>query len=57
LATGHAELIQERYAESRDGIPGRLPIFESRPLLGEIGCALGKAQNVVHLKGGVALTH
>ena len=25
--------------------------FEARPLLHEIGCALGKAHNVFHLKG------
>ena len=25
--------------------------FEARPLLHEIGCALGKAYNVFHLKG------
>jgi hypothetical protein len=31
--------------------------FEAWPLLRETGCALGKAYKVVHLKGGVALTH
>jgi len=31
--------------------------FEARQLLREIGCALAKAHNVIHLKGGVALTH
>ena len=31
--------------------------FEARQLLREIGCAVGKAHNVFHLKGGVALTH
>ena len=31
--------------------------FEARQLLREIGCALGKAYNSTHLKGGVALTH
>ena len=31
--------------------------FEARQLLHEIRSALGKAHNVIHLKGGVALTH
>jgi hypothetical protein len=32
-------------------------VFEAQQLLREIGCALGKAHKVIHLKGGVALTH
>ena len=31
--------------------------FESQPLVREIGCTLGKAHDVFHLKRGVALTH
>lgn len=31
--------------------------FEARLVLREIGCDLGKAHKVFHLKGGVALTH
>jgi hypothetical protein len=33
----------------------RVWCFEARQLLREIGCAFGKAHNVIHLKGGVAL--